>query len=267
MSTPAIRGFAGPPGAQVHYREAGAGPVIALLHWTPLSSRQFEAVLPLLAAAGWRAIACDVPGFGETAASPEHSIASGAAVLAGAMRDLRLRDVVVMGGHSGAATAAELAIAAPDLVRLAVLDGVPVWDAARREAIKTALGPPRPDGRGFDLVTWAWNRVVHTQSVWVKDEPEAQQFVFDMFVENLRTGLPAQPLAVADWDGAARLPLVPVPVVVMGAERDTLRASFEPARELTRARASHLFPGRHPLFYPQDPGAYVDALLPLIAPG
>jgi pimeloyl-ACP methyl ester carboxylesterase len=57
--------------AGLTYREAGAGHRVALLvHGYPNSSYMWEPVLAALAEAGWRAIAPDLAGFGDSPADP-----------------------------------------------------------------------------------------------------------------------------------------------------------------------------------------------------
>jgi hypothetical protein len=60
------RGYFTAPTGLVHFRRAGApgGDPLLLLHQSPLSSVQFEAVLPGLLARGFDAVALDMPGFG-----------------------------------------------------------------------------------------------------------------------------------------------------------------------------------------------------------
>jgi haloalkane dehalogenase len=68
----------------IAYREAlpddwdGSGRTILLLHGYPTSSYLWRNVMPHAAAAGWRAIAPDLPGFGDSPADPpgtwEHQI-------------------------------------------------------------------------------------------------------------------------------------------------------------------------------------------------
>ena len=41
-------GYADTPLGQVHYREAGSGPAIVLLHESPISGRIYEPSLPFL---------------------------------------------------------------------------------------------------------------------------------------------------------------------------------------------------------------------------
>jgi haloalkane dehalogenase len=58
--------------AGLAYREAGPadGPVALLLHGYPESSYMWRHLLPALAAAGWRAVAPDLAGFGDSAPDP-----------------------------------------------------------------------------------------------------------------------------------------------------------------------------------------------------
>jgi haloalkane dehalogenase len=58
--------------AELFYRESGPadGPVALLLHGFPESSHMWEGVMPALADAGWRAIAPDFAGFGDSPRDP-----------------------------------------------------------------------------------------------------------------------------------------------------------------------------------------------------
>ena len=63
-------------GVGIFYREAGPknAPTIVLLHGFPSSSREFDALIPLLATR-YHLIAPDFPGFGESDAPPSSSYA------------------------------------------------------------------------------------------------------------------------------------------------------------------------------------------------
>jgi pimeloyl-ACP methyl ester carboxylesterase len=60
------KAYATGPDGQVHYRDAGAGRPLLLLHQTPCHLGQFDAAFPLLVATGIRVIAVDTPGYGQS---------------------------------------------------------------------------------------------------------------------------------------------------------------------------------------------------------
>ncbi|NBX58373.1 MAG: alpha/beta fold hydrolase, partial [Gammaproteobacteria bacterium] len=66
MTSIPSRGYTGPAGAQIHYRALGEGPPVCLLHASPLSSAFMIGQMQALAAAGYRAIALDTPGYGQS---------------------------------------------------------------------------------------------------------------------------------------------------------------------------------------------------------
>lgn len=59
-----------PTAAGLAYREEGSGPVVLALHGFPTSSYLWRDVLPQMAAAGYRAIAPDLAGFGDSDPAP-----------------------------------------------------------------------------------------------------------------------------------------------------------------------------------------------------
>ena len=59
------RGFVSTPHGQVHYRTAGAGEPLLLLHQTSRSSDEFAEMLPILGRSR-RVIAMDTLGYGDS---------------------------------------------------------------------------------------------------------------------------------------------------------------------------------------------------------
>lgn len=53
-------------GIRLHWAEAGDGPLVVLLHGFPETWLTWRHQLPVLAAAGFRAVAPDLRGFGES---------------------------------------------------------------------------------------------------------------------------------------------------------------------------------------------------------
>jgi pimeloyl-ACP methyl ester carboxylesterase len=93
------------------------------LHADQNSSRAFTRFLPEIAEVR-SAYAPDLPGCGESDPSPASSAGEAAAAISDLADDLRLRQIDLLGIHSGARAALELAAARPALVRRLVLAGV-----------------------------------------------------------------------------------------------------------------------------------------------
>jgi len=94
---------------------------LVCLHPQDVSSRVFTRFLPLIAD-GRSVYAPDLPGCGESD-GPAHDFAAAEEAIADLARDLRLRQIDVLGLHEGAGVAIALALAHPALVRRAVLVG------------------------------------------------------------------------------------------------------------------------------------------------
>lgn len=93
------------------------------LHADRSSSRAFARFLPEIA--DLRSVyAPDLPGLGESDPSPTSSFAEAAGAVSDLADDLRLRQIDLLGIHSGARAALDLAAARPTLVRRLVLAGV-----------------------------------------------------------------------------------------------------------------------------------------------
>lgn len=84
----------------------------------------------------------DTPGCGESDGPPKALNIVGYAEAIGDFLDsMRFRQVDLLGAHSGAAVAAELAIARPKVVRKVVMIGAPVLDETERKSYRD-LSPP-----------------------------------------------------------------------------------------------------------------------------
>ncbi|XP_028255549.1 bifunctional epoxide hydrolase 2 [Parambassis ranga] len=59
------------PGVRTHYVEAGSGPPVLLCHGFPESWYSWRYQIPALAAAGFRVLALDMKGYGESTAPPD----------------------------------------------------------------------------------------------------------------------------------------------------------------------------------------------------
>ncbi|MEY9877472.1 pimeloyl-ACP methyl ester carboxylesterase [Streptacidiphilus sp. MAP12-33] len=125
------------PAGRVHLVEQGAGPLVLLVHGFPESWYSWRHQLPALAAAGYRAVAVDVRGYGRSS-RPEQVDAYRMLELvedqAAVVRALGERHAVIVGHDWGAAVAANCALVRPDVFRAVGLLSVPY----------TPRGGPRP---------------------------------------------------------------------------------------------------------------------------
>jgi pimeloyl-ACP methyl ester carboxylesterase len=134
------RGYVDSPWGQLHHVRAGSGRTLLLLHQTPRSADEFAELVPLLAAR-FDVIAMDMVGFGASADAPAQTID----VLAGAaialLDALGVTTSAVLGHHTGAVVALELAASAPQRIDALVLSAPPWVDAAARAARAAAPIP------------------------------------------------------------------------------------------------------------------------------
>jgi len=113
----------------------GSGPTVLLLHDADGDHLSFAPQLETLAAAGWRAVAWDMPGYGRSAPVEPYGF-KGLAQRCLLLLDALQCDEVTLVGHGfGAMLALELALRAPMRVRSLVLcAGGPPLDAAATAA-------------------------------------------------------------------------------------------------------------------------------------
>lgn len=134
------KGYADSRHGQLHHICAGEGRPVLLLHQTPRSIAEYHDVLPIIAATH-RAVAMDTLGFG---ASARTDLPMSIELFADAVQDLiaalELRDVVLVGHHTGGVIATEVAARHDPAVTALVLSGTPYVDGPRRERVSTA--PP-----------------------------------------------------------------------------------------------------------------------------
>lgn len=238
MNTYTIRRrFADVSFGQVHYRTAGTGPLLVMLHASPGSSKQLEALIGRFAATH-TVIAPDTPGFGDSDAlvNQAPTIADYAVALAEFLDALKIARADVYGSHTGASIGAELAILQPSRVRRLIQDGAGVFDADEaREYLENYAHPFTPDLDGAYLMRafmfcrdqflffpwYARNRAKR------RDAGLAPAMALHLWVVEVLKAATTYPLgyrAAFAYPARERLPLVTQPTLCMAAEDDPLRA-------------------------------------------
>jgi pimeloyl-ACP methyl ester carboxylesterase len=115
------------PGVRLHYVEAGAGPLVILLHGFPEFWYAWRKQIPALAAAGYRVVAPDMRGY-NLSGKPEGIASYGTRLLvedvANLIRSCGEERAFIVGHDWGAGVAWAFAMAHPEMTRrLAVLNG------------------------------------------------------------------------------------------------------------------------------------------------
>lgn len=222
---------------QVHCVVAGNDPgtPLLLLHQTPRSVDEYAEVLPRLARRR-RVVAIDTPGYGcSDPVAGQPTIAGYAAAATEVLDALGIGRAIVVGHHTGAIIAIEMAAAHAARVERVVLSGPVYADAPARAALRELFTQWRIAPDGSHLVD-KW----HAMRQWVADPTLVQRLVLDVF----RAGTASEQghLAVVDYPMEQRVPLAQCPALLLYARRDPfadaaraapLRAAFRPCREAT----------------------------------
>jgi pimeloyl-ACP methyl ester carboxylesterase len=253
-----MKGYVQTTEGQIHYRTAGAGAPLLLLHQAPMSSEEFEALLPLLGE-HHRCIAPDLMGHGASDAPPyEFSIEDYARSVLQFMDALEIESAAVLGHHTGASIAVELAASQPARVSRLVLSGCPVWS---REKWQPYLKIPTIrdatlDTKG-DFLLYRW-KVYQTMSQ--SSDPEN-------WLKPLIMGLKARysvydaHRAVAEYDIRARLPLIQCPTLLLSGDRDEFYKDLETTRDMIPDASIGAIEGGGAFVPREDPAAYARVIL------
>lgn len=115
-------------GISIHTVSAGAGPLVVLCHGFPESWYSWRHQLPAIAAAGYRAVALDMRGYGQTSKPDDiaaYSLSHLVGDIVGTVAALDEREAVVVGHDWGAPVAWFSALMRPDVFRAVVALSVP----------------------------------------------------------------------------------------------------------------------------------------------
>lgn len=116
------------PAGRIHLVEQGRGPLVLLVHGFPESWYSWRHQLPALAAAGYRAVAVDVRGYGRSAKPREvgaYGMLAHVADNVAVVRALGEETATVVGHDWGSPIAANSALLRPDVFTAVALLSVP----------------------------------------------------------------------------------------------------------------------------------------------
>jgi len=198
----------------VRYLEAGAGPIVLLLHAFPLNAEQW---LPQVSKGvpGWKLIAPDLRGFGPV--EPVFAVAGGASIERHAvdvldlMNHLEIRDAVIGGLSVGGEVALAIARQAPARVRALVLAGRRMTELqGAQPGLDHLLGVLDRDGPGGVARELIQGLLGETTT---SEQPDLVEVVRHLIEASSPEGLAAGIRALGD--GAEPLPRHETPCVVL----------------------------------------------------
>ncbi|MFU0243125.1 alpha/beta fold hydrolase, partial [Streptomyces scabiei] len=137
------------PAGRIHLVEQGSGPLVLLVHGFPESWYSWRHQLPALAAAGFRAVALDVRGYGRSSrpdAVEAYRMLDLVADNVAVVEALGERSAVVVGHDWGANIAAHSALLRPDVFRAVGLLSVPYTPPGGPKPSEVFAGMSDPAG-------------------------------------------------------------------------------------------------------------------------
>lgn len=211
----AARGYVQAGGTRLSYLDwGGAGPPALLLHGITSNALAMWRLGPELRAAGYRALAMDMPGHGASDVSPDHAIDTVAGLAGALIAALGLRDLLLVGHSWGGAAALALAggehPARASLARVVLIDPALAmaaeWGGERLPSYLEGVGLPAAQGEP---------RVRASNPDWLPEDVRYKAMALERCRLEQVAGLfqPPEP-----WDLVPRAGRVAVPLLVLVAD-------------------------------------------------
>lgn len=176
------------------------------------------ALLPELAALGWRAVAFDMPGCGMSDPPPSQpDLAYYARRIEEAAEALGITQYDVVGHHTGCSVALWLAARTPRRVRHIVAYGVPLMSP---EAMKHLAEEPQPVHDAAAAVALQWWKGFTTHAPADQAQELVPRYVADILLAGSILAYPHR--AVGRADHAAALRSLAVPMLAVAGRKEML---------------------------------------------
>jgi pimeloyl-ACP methyl ester carboxylesterase len=230
-----MKGYVDLEEGQIHFRQAGAGEPLVLLHQVPSSSWMWDPLLEPLARRGYRAIAFDLPGYGMSdppLTGPD--LAYYARRINGAASSMGLERFGLVGHHTGGSIAIRLALDYPDRVSGAVVYGLALLDAEFAEQLATEEPPVYDADAGLVAKFW--------KARWGDHERELARFIAARATAEMLTSMDHRPdghNAVGRADHVAMVRALTRPVLAVAGRRELLYRESKKGPELSEMVRFH----------------------------
>ncbi|MEU7154915.1 alpha/beta hydrolase [Streptomyces chrestomyceticus] len=218
------------PAGRLHLVEQGTGPLVLLVHGFPESWYSWRRQLPALAAAGYRAVAIDVRGYGRSskpAATDAYRMLDLVEDNAAVVRALGEENAVIVGHDWGSTIAATSALLRPEVFSAVGLLSVPYAPPGgpRPTSVFGQIGGPEEE--------FYVSYFQEPGRAEAEIEPDVRGWLADFYAALSADTMPAQgepdPHFVARGGGRLRdrFPVGPLPAWLTEDDLDVYAAEFE----------------------------------------
>lgn len=262
------RSYTTTPFGQMHYRHAGTGTPLLLLHQTANCSGSYELLISHIAP-HHQVIAVDTLGFGMSD-YPSHksfTVADYSDSFIAFMKSIGIERASIFAHHTGASFACEMAATHPDMVDRLILNGTPYWENAIEEFLdKVQRFTVKEDGSHltevWDLIaerlepsfraplTTEMLAALHNEAVW-------KLMAGERFIEAYT--------AISNYDIMSRLSLIAAPTLVMSGEDDVIRDTVEPVAKRIKGARTYIGKGGSYFMPYEDPETLAKVILDFLS--
>jgi pimeloyl-ACP methyl ester carboxylesterase len=259
--------FADVDGLSLHYKRAGRGPALLLLHGTTSSLDHFDRATAILQES-FDVIRPDLPGFGLTGPRPDrdYRVRTYADTIAQFMRQLNVDHYAVAGNSLGGNIAWNLALDHPQRLRALVLvnatgypeKSLPVgMRLARNPVVRQVMRawmPRRMVERGLRQAVGPHSTIVNDAMVSRVHHLWNQPGNRSAFIDFVNTD---------QLDRTAEINTITVPTLVLRSaaiDGQHFAADIPGAREAIHPDGGHLLPEEDPVWFAKQVGAFLDGL-------
>ncbi|MBR73893.1 MAG: hypothetical protein CL872_03010 [Dehalococcoidaceae bacterium] len=258
------RGYFNFEWGQLHYRSVNLGsklPLIVMMHQSPLSSRNYEALLPYLAE-NFQVIAIDTPGFGNSDPLAINWEVKDYANLAFECADRLDQDTFHMFGRAtGSVFALEALLLNSNRINKLILHGIPVYTPEEREQRLADFAPPYEVLDDGSHLQWIWDRI-HNEYPWIDAE---------LATNNLKDFLDCGPDFAASYRAIWRHDLparvsetinsIKNPILLIAGENDRIGFMHERAEKLLPIAEAEFIKNATDFVAEQDPKLFSEILI------
>ena len=190
-------------GRRVHYRVAGSGPPLLMVHQSPRSSAEFDMLMRSWAS-HFTCIAPDTPGFGQSDPLPLRADGAAPAIddfadaIAAFVRAVGLDRTAAYGFHSGGIILMTAMRRHPSIFAGMAIGGYAVWTDAERALFDDGYLPAfRPTAYGEHL-TWLWSRILEQSWFfpWFDVRPQTRMSVAHADIARVHAAVMDMPICL-----------------------------------------------------------------------